>query len=570
MESFLKKNKWLLFIYGIFSLAAYIVLTTMFMAYSWITDAAMEKDFARGQLISLQVALMMAGLLVFLYLLFFIERYTLYAISKSLRETVVKKIFNLNYKGFYEEENSYYISMIVNDIDILENDYYASQINIIGEIVRILVTFVFIGMIGIKYVFIVLILMLPSILQPFILRRKISRAGLKNSVAMTKYNDKTNEYIYGMEEVITSNNLNLFKEKFKEDAESLEKTRYKSQVLGAIDSALAQIGVYILKLIGPIIYINNAIMGLIKVPVASSLFVYTDNIAGPIVSSLATYKKINSTKNIKKKIDDFLLEDRNIEPQLEDIDDIKEIRISDLDFSYGETRILKDINFNFKAGHKYAIFGASGSGKSTLIKLIMGLDKSYEGQIFFNEKELKEISNSSLWDQVAYIQQKVFVMGGSLRDNISMFSDAYINEEIEEVIEIAGLKEIIESLPEGIDSLIKEGGTGFSGGEKQRISIARALLANKSILLLDESFSALDSKNSLEIEKKILDLNKTIISISHRPNDNLYTYDEILVLKDGKIIESGTYEELKKEGTYFCGLITHGKEVEKDEKQYSL
>lgn len=542
----------------------------MFMAYSWITDAAMEKDFARGQLISLQVALMMAGLLVFLYLLFFIERYTLYAISKSLRETVVKKIFNLNYKGFYEEENSYYISMIVNDIDILENDYYASQINIIGEIVRILVTFVFIGMIGIKYVFIVLILMLPSILQPFILRRKISRAGLKNSVAMTKYNDKTNEYIYGMEEVITSNNLNLFKEKFKEDAESLEKTRYKSQVLGAIDSALAQIGVYILKLIGPIIYINNAIMGLIKVPVASSLFVYTDNIAGPIVSSLATYKKINSTKNIKKKIDDFLLEDRNIEPQLEDIDDIKEIRISDLDFSYGETRILKDINFNFKAGHKYAIFGASGSGKSTLIKLIMGLDKSYEGQIFFNEKELKEISNSSLWDQVAYIQQKVFVMGGSLRDNISMFSDAYINEEIEEVIEIAGLKEIIESLPEGIDSLIKEGGTGFSGGEKQRISIARALLANKSILLLDESFSALDSKNSLEIEKKILDLNKTIISISHRPNDNLYTYDEILVLKDGKIIESGTYEELKKEGTYFCGLITHGKEVEKDEKQYSL
>lgn len=542
----------------------------MFMAYSWITDAAMEKDFARGQLISLQVALMMAGLLVFLYLLFFIERYTLYAISKSLRETVVKKIFDLNYKGFYEEENSYYISMIVNDIDILENDYYASQINIIGEIVRILVTFVFIGMIGIKYVFIVLILMVPSILQPFILRGKISRAGLKNSVAMTKYNDKTNEYIYGMEEVITSNNLNLFKEKFKEDAESLEKTRYKSQVLGAIDSALAQIGVYILKLIGPIIYINNAIMGLIKVPVASSLFVYTDNIAGPIVSSLATYKKINSTKNIKKKIDDFLLEDRNIEPQLEDIDDIKEIRISDLDFSYGETRILKNINFNFKAGHKYAIFGASGSGKSTLIKLIMGLDKSYEGQIFFNEKELKEISNSSLWDQVAYIQQKVFVMGGSLRDNISMFSDAYINEEIEEVIEIAGLKEIIESLPEGIDSLIKEGGKGFSGGEKQRISIARALLANKSILLLDESFSALDSKNSLEIERKILDLNKTIISISHRPNDNLYTYDEILVLNDGKIIESGTYEELKKEGTYFCELITHGKEVEKDEKQYSL
>ena len=111
----------------------------------------------------------------------------------------------------------------------------------------------------------------------------------------------------------------------------------------------------------------------------------------------------------------------------------------------------------------------------------------------------------------------------------------------------------------------------LSGGEKQRISLARALLSDKPIFLLDESFSALDKKNSIEIEKNILNLDKTIISISHRVNDNLYMYDEIIVLKDGVVVESGAYDELFKQGTCFYDLIQGSKRGKDNEekKQYS-
>ncbi|SCL91766.1 Heterocyst differentiation ATP-binding protein HepA [Sporanaerobacter sp. PP17-6a] len=168
---------------------------------------------------------------------------------------------------------------------------------------------------------------------------------------------------------------------------------------------------------------------------------------------------------------------------------------------------------------------------------------------------------------MAYIQQKVFIMSGTLKDNITLFSNKYTDDEINKAVKFSGLDGLIKSLPNGIDTYIEEGGKNFSGGEKQRISLARALLSDKSIFLLDESFSALDNKNSMEIEKNILDIDKTIIMISHRPNDNLYKYDDIIVFKDGEIAEHGLYDELLKKDTYFYNLIQDSKEGENDEEK---
>ncbi len=567
MINYLRKNKLLLFIYGIFSLVTYAFLTLIFTSYSWITDIALNNDLAQGKVVTIQVMLMLLGMLIFVIIMFFIERYILYRVSKSLRGDMVNKLLDLNYNSFYEKDNVYYSSMIVNDVDILENEYYMSLVDIIGEVIQILVMIFFIAKIDLKYVFIILLLTIPSLIQPFLLKKKIGIAGLNSSKAMTRYNDKTNEYIYGMEEITTSNKHTIFQEKFKDDVFKLEDTRYNEKFLGAINFVLAAVVIYFLKVGALIVFVNDVVAKLIEVSAATALFGYANNIGNPVSSILDYYEKINASKNVKEKVDTFLNEGNDFEDSLDDIDDIERIDVKNLSFSYNDTQVLKNINFTFNKGYKYAIFGGSGSGKSTLIKLIMGFYKTYDGQIFFNDMELKTIKNSSLWKQMAYIQQKVFIMSGTLKDNITLFSNKYTDDEINKAVKFSGLDGLIKSLPNGIDTYIEEGGKNFSGGEKQRISLARALLSDKSIFLLDESFSALDNKNSMEIEKNILDIDKTIIMISHRPNDNLYKYDDIIVFKDGEIAEHGLYDELLKKDTYFYNLIQDSKGGENDEEK---
>ncbi|MBE6082825.1 MAG: ABC transporter ATP-binding protein [Tissierellaceae bacterium] len=567
MINYLRKNKLLLFIYGIFSLVTYAFLTLIFTSYSWITDIALNNDLAQGKVVTIQVMLMLLGMLIFVIIMFFIERYILYRVSKSLRGDMVNKLLDLNYNSFYEKDNVYYSSMIVNDVDILENEYYMSLVDIIGEVIQILVMIFFIAKIDLKYVFIILLLTIPSLIQPSLLKKKIGIAGLNSSKAMTRYNDKTNEYIYGMEEITTSNKHTIFQEKFKDDVFKLEDTRYNEKFLGAINFVLAAIVIYFLKVGALIVFVNDVVAKLIEVSAATALFGYANNIGNPVSSILDYYEKINASKNVKEKVDTFLNEGNDFEDSLDDIDDIERIDVKNLSFSYNDTQVLKNINFTFNKGYKYAIFGGSGSGKSTLIKLIMGFYKTYDGQIFFNDMELKTIKNSSLWKQMAYIQQKVFIMSGTLKDNITLFSNKYTDDEINKAVKFSGLDGLIKSLPNGIDTYIEEGGKNFSGGEKQRISLARALLSDKSIFLLDESFSALDNKNSMEIEKNILDIDKTIIMISHRPNDNLYKYDDIIVFKDGEIAEHGLYDELLKKDTYFYNLIQDSKGGENDEEK---
>ena len=442
-----------------------------------------------------------------------------------------------------------------------------SLINIIGEVIQVLVMVFFIARIDLKYVFIILLLAIPSLIQPFLLKKKIGTAGLNSSKAITQYNDKVNEYTYGMEEIITSNKYNIFQKKFKDDVFQFENIRYNEKFIGVINFVLAAVAIYFLKVGALIVFVNDVVTEIIAVSAATALFGYANNIGNPLSSILDYYKKINATKNVKGKVDNFLNEENNFEDSLNDIDDIKRITVKNLSFSYNDSQVLKSINFTFNKGNKYAIFGDSGSGKSTLIKLLMGFHKTYDGEIFLNDIELKTIKNSSLWEQIAYIQQKVFIMSGTVKDNITLFSNKYTDEEINKVIKLSGLSQLIKDLPNGIDTYIEEDGKNFSGGEKQRISLARALLSDKSIFLLDESFSALDNKNSMEIERNILELDKTIIMISHRTNDNLYKYDEIIVFKDGEIIEHGLYDELLKENTSFYNLIQDSKGGENNEKE---
>lgn len=227
------------------------------------------------------------------------------------------------------------------------------------------------------------------------------------------------------------------------------------------------------------------------------------------------------------------------------------ISVQDLSFGYEEGKdILKGISVRFEAGKKYAVVGASGSGKSTLLNLLMGTYDTYVGSIQFDGVELRKISLDSLFQVVSLVQQSVFVFNDTIYNNITLYKQ-FPEQDVLAAIKQAGLADLIRT--HGKDYICGENGNGLSGGEKQRISIARALLRKTSVLFMDEATAALDETTASEIMASVLAMeNMTCIVITHRLDENvLKQYDGIVVLHNGKVEEFGSFEDLLEQKGYF-------------------
>lgn len=232
------------------------------------------------------------------------------------------------------------------------------------------------------------------------------------------------------------------------------------------------------------------------------------------------------------------------------------IHMDNVTFSYdGEKEALSHVTTTFEAGKSYAIVGGSGSGKSTLLNLLMASYSNYEGTIHFDENNLRNISSASLYELVSLIQQNVFVFNNSVRDNVTMFHP-FDDNAVNQALALSGLSEFIAR--RGEDALCGENGCNLSGGEKQRISIARSLLRKSPVLLMDEATAALDTQTAFRVIGSILDLKGlTRIVVTHALDETiLKRYDKILAMKAGHLVESGTFEELMEKKGYFYSLFT--------------
>ena len=234
----------------------------------------------------------------------------------------------------------------------------------------------------------------------------------------------------------------------------------------------------------------------------------------------------------------------------------KGITVNDVTFSYdGEKEALSHVTTTFEAGKSYAIVGGSGSGKSTLLNLLMAGYSNYEGSICYDGKELRSISSESLYDLVSLIQQNVFVFNNTVRDNVTMFHP-FDDKAVNQALALSGLSEFITR--RGENALCGENGCNLSGGEKQRISIARSLLRKSPVLLMDEATAALDNQTAFRVISSILDLEGlTRIVVTHALDESILArYDSILTMKAGRLVETGTFEELMEKKGYFYSLYT--------------
>lgn len=197
------------------------------------------------------------------------------------------------------------------------------------------------------------------------------------------------------------------------------------------------------------------------------------------------------------------------------------IEFSDVSFAYGSKQIFNQLNFKFDTGGKYALVGKSGSGKSTLLKLLLGRLRPTEGHILIDKEPYIPEVDVNFLNQIGYITQSLFIFSESIRYNICLGKD-YTDEEIWEVLEKVKLADVVAELPQGLDEVVGEFGTDLSGGEKQRLALARILIRKHSILLLDEATSAIDVTTSKVIEQEILDNpNVTVIMITHHLQEDI-------------------------------------------------
>lgn len=228
------------------------------------------------------------------------------------------------------------------------------------------------------------------------------------------------------------------------------------------------------------------------------------------------------------------------------------VEYSDVSFGYTGKNVLNHISFSMKKGEMTALVGPSGSGKSTIASLLARFWDIREGTIKLNGKDIKNISLGSLMDQISMVFQRVYLFKDTIYNNIAMGRPSATREEVIEAAKKARCYDLILSLPEGFDTVIGEGGASLSGGEKQRISIARCILKDSPIVILDEATASVDADNERAIQEAISELckDKTLLVIAHRLK-TIKDADQILVVSDGKIIERGNHDKLMEEdGTY--------------------
>lgn len=548
----------------IFCLAVFAALAagSLNLILSWIIQQLMDTaagasgalSFRTLLLISAGFVLLCAGLSLLNYASQprFLER-----AMRQYKDFAFKKLIGKSISSFRDESAAGYLSALTNDAASIETNYLAQMLAMITKAV----TFVGALLLMCRYSLLMTAIAAGLTVLPLIASLL---TGNRLQTVESRVSERNGEFTAALSDCLAGftvvKNFKAEREIFRLFAQSnkaLEHEKFTGRriktlvgMIGAVTGIFAQLGVFIAG-----VYLS--MKGGSMTPGAVVLFV---NLMNFIISPIAELPGLLACRKAALGLVDKLaaaLERSSSREGSETLNRLEHgIRLENVSFAYepGKT-VLHGINAEFEAGRAYALVGGSGSGKSTLLNLLMAAETNYSGHILADGIELSDISTESLYGTMAAIQQNVFVFNASIKDNVSMFRD-FPKTEMDEAIARAHLGALIRE--RGEDYLCGENGSGLSGGEKQRISIARSLLKKSSVLLADEVTAALDAQTAHRVSSDILDLQGiTRIVVTHTLEESLLRrYDKIFVLRGGRIEEAGSFADLMANKGYFYALFT--------------
>ena len=453
--------------------------------------------------------------------------------------------------GYLNERSVGDIKTVLNeDIEKLELFLAHNLPEFIHYMIGPVAIFIYLCMVNVALAFISLIPLILSFVVMMIMFSRTKSLLPRANLALANMNSVVIEYISGMKQIKA---YNMGSDSFKKYSDAIHEENdcwnVMSKRMGpgyGLFVVLLECGMILMVPIGGLFFLNGSITMSVFLLFAFVGSMYLTEIRPLQDLSFNFAQVLTGLKKAKDILDLPIYEGGS------DFTPENTIEVNDVTFSYdGKTDVLKNCSLTIKTGEKLAVVGASGSGKSTLIQLISRFYDVNKGSITIGGKNVRDIDYETLLQNISIVFQKVFLTRDSVLENIRMGSNASI-EQVRAAAKKAQIDDFIMALPQGYDTKVGSFGTRFSGGEKQRIAIARAILKNSPILILDEATSAADPENQVEIDKAIANLceGKTVIIVAHRLGA-VKMCDKVAVVENNTVSCVGTHDEVLKENDYY-------------------
>lgn len=482
---------------------------------------------------------------------------TIRSVERELRSTLVKKLQQLSIAYHNEMQSGRLQSKIMRDVEQIENLSSQVFITILGIVLNIVVA---LGVVIFKSLT-VFIFFIATIPVAVIIIAAFSGKIKRYNTDYRKEMEETSVHVMEMVELIPVTRAHALEKqetkKIDKQLINVAKKGLKLDLIQAYFSSISWVAFQVFQIIclGFTGYI--AMKGYISIGEVVLYQTYFGSIVAQIAGVITLLPTIAKGLESVSSIGDILLSD-DIENnrRKKKIKDVKgEITFKNVEFQYkdSDAPILTNLNFTINPGETIAFVGASGAGKSTILNLVIGFFQATGGQVLIDNQDIMTLNLQSYRSHIAVVPQNAILFSDSIRENIIYGTNNISDEELNKIIKAANLEELIESLPEGLDTKITEHGMNLSGGQRQRISIARAFVRNPKILVLDEATSALDSISEKKIQKSIENLvkDRTTLVVAHRLS-TIRNADKIAVIGNGGLEEFGTYDELmEKKGKFY-------------------
>ena len=482
-----------------------------------------------------------------------------YRIKNNLRERLMKKVFSFKMEYGSKVSISEVINLGVEGIEQLNLFYSALLPQLLFSLIGPLILFCILSFLNLK-IAIIMLLLIPLIPLAIMMVQKLAKKVVKTYwKSYTNLSEVFIDFLYGLTSLEVFNADEDYNDLLNEKAEDFRVKTMKLLMMQLNNITVLDLISYAGSALGIILSIYYYSKGQISVFTAFSFILLSQEFFLPLRRLGALFHVVMNGITAANSLFEIL--------EIESIEDFKDVikdkevdvEVKNLNFSYGEKEILKDLNMKIKSNKITAIVGESGCGKSTLAKLVGGLERNYDGEILYNG--LSEISNDSLNENIMLVDNNPYFFKESLRYNLKIANKNADYDKLIEVLEEVGLYSYFKNIG-GLDSILESAGNNLSGGQKQRLAIGRVLLKEPKILILDESISNIDKESEDLILNLIQKLKEkmTIILITHRLNTVLHA-DYIYYLDNKKVAEEGSFEEISK-GELFSGIYRYQRELE--------
>ena len=478
---------------------------------------------------------------------------------KDIRNAVENKINRLPIRYF--DSNSYgdVLSRITNDVDTIANALQQSFVQVINAFLSISLALIMMYSINLKLALISTLIIPASIIITKIIVGKSQKLFNKQQKALGNLNGRVQELYTGFNELKLYGKEDDALENFMEVNEELCQTGFKAQFISSIMSPLISLVTYLGIAVVAILGSMTAIAGGITVGNLQAFIRYIWQINQPLSQVTQLSSAIQSAVAAANRVFEFLDEKEEIkdsETAVKLENPKGNVTFEHVKFGYNKDKeLIKDLNIDVKSGQMVAIVGKTGAGKTTLINLLMRFYDIQGGSIKIDGVDIKDMKRNDLRSMFGMVLQDTWLFKGTIYENIKYGRFSATKEEVIEAAKIANVHHFIKTLPGGYEMVLNEEASNISQGEKQLLTIARAILKDPEILILDEATSSVDTRLELLLQKAMKNVmkNRTSFVIAHRLS-TIKSADLILVMNDGNIIEQGTHEELMKQGGYYESL----------------